>query len=167
MTPILSLPLPEIWFQEGSGYCFDPAIWFADDHSKREHIDKNGPRMKDQKFWPKAEPIPENEAQAMATAVIALFDRWNLSSEQRSNVLGGIQQTTLDSWRREKFEPIEQNLAIRLSLLMGIHKALRTLFIEEDRAYAWVSTHNSDFDERPSFDSITERDVSGLHRVRS
>ena len=50
---------------------------------------------------------------------------------------------------------------------MGIHKDLRTLFIEEGRAYAWVSTPNSDFDERPPLDSITERDVSGLYRLRS
>lgn len=111
--------------------------------------------------------IPEDETQAMAIAVIALFDRWNLSSEQRSKVLGGIHQTTLDCWRRGVFEPIEPDIALRLSLLMGIHKALRTLFIDDERAYAWVSTPNSDFDERPPIDSLTERDVSGLYRVRS
>lgn len=111
--------------------------------------------------------IPEDETQAMAMAVIALFDGWNLSSEQGSNVLGGVRQTTLDSWRRGEFEPIDQDIALRLSLLMGIHKALRTLFIDDERAYAWVSTPNSDFDERPPIDSLTERDVSGLYRVRS
>lgn len=111
--------------------------------------------------------IPEDETQAMAIAVISLFDHWNLSSEQRSNVLGGVQQTTLDCWRRGVFEPIEPDIALRLSLLMGIHKALRTLFIDDKRAYAWVSTPNSDFDERPPIDSLTERDVSGLYRVRS
>ena len=112
--------------------------------------------------------IPEDETQAMAIAVIALFDHWNLSSEQRSNVLGGIQQTTLDCWRRGVFEPIEPNIALRLSLLMGIHKALRTLFIDDERAYAWVSTPNADFDERPPVDILmSSDDLEGFFQIRS
>jgi uncharacterized protein (DUF2384 family) len=123
--------------------------------------------MKDKTRTCQPGPIPNDEAQAMATAVITLFDRWNLSPAQRSIVLGGTQQTTLDRWRRGEFDPITQELAVRLSLLMGIHKALRTLFLDDTRAYAWVSTPNADFEERPPIDTLMDGDIEGFAQIRS
>jgi uncharacterized protein (DUF2384 family) len=65
------------------------------------------------------------------------------------------------------FESIEPNIALRLSLLIGIHKALRTLFIDDERAYAWVSTPNADFDERPPIDTLMDGDIEGVAQIRS
>ena len=59
--------------------------------------------------------IPLDEARAMAEASVRLFDHWNLKTDQRSKVLGGVSKTTLNRWRQGVIGVISADLATRLS----------------------------------------------------
>jgi len=111
--------------------------------------------------------IPDDEARAMARASVRLFDHWSLTNEQRSQLLGGLSASTLRRWREGRISYINTDLATRLSVLMGIHKALRVIFTENERAYAWVSKHNAHFNGERPIDIMTGGDILNLFRVRA
>ena len=111
--------------------------------------------------------IPDDEARAMAEASVRLFDHWNLKTDQRSKVLGGVSKTTLNRWRQGIIGAIGADLATRLSLLMGMHKALRLIFIDKARAYSWITTPNDDFEGAAPIDYLAGGDIMGLYQVRA
>jgi hypothetical protein len=54
----------------------------------------------------------------------------------------------------------------RLSNLMGIHTALRILFREAPRGYAWVKAPNDAFGGRSALDVMLGGELTDLMRVR-
>jgi hypothetical protein len=54
----------------------------------------------------------------------------------------------------------------RLSNLMGIHKALRILFREAPRGYAWVKAPNEAFGGRSALDVMLGGELTDIMRVR-
>lgn len=49
---------------------------------------------------------------------------------------------------------------------MGIHKALRLIFEQPDRAYAWIKASNQTFGGRSALDVMLGGDLTDLMRVR-
>jgi hypothetical protein len=49
---------------------------------------------------------------------------------------------------------------------MGIHKALRMIFREPQRAYAWIKVPNTAFDNRTALDVMLGGELTDLMRVR-
>ncbi|MAO49413.1 MAG: hypothetical protein CML16_00830 [Pusillimonas sp.] len=103
----------------------------------------------------------------MAEASVRLFDHWNLKTDQRSKVLGGVSKTTLNRWRQGVIGVISADLATRLSLLMGMHKALRLIFIDKERAYSWITTPNDDLNGIAPIDYMARGDIMSLYQVRA
>ena len=68
------------------------------------------------------------EADAAARAVVNLFDRWDLTDEQAQELLGGLAPRTWARWKKGDVGRVERDRSTRLSLLPGIHKALRYIF---------------------------------------
>ena len=54
----------------------------------------------------------------------------------------------------------------RLSNLLGIHKALRIIFVEPGRTYTWVKAQNEAFDGRSALDIMLGGELTDLMRVR-
>jgi hypothetical protein len=119
------------------------------------------------RFAPESERITEAEAAAMARAVIRLFDRWGLSDGEARAILGGMAARTYARWKAGEIGRIDRDLATRLSLLMGIHKALRYLFTDPARGYAWIAAGNTVFGGRSPVEVMAEGDIFALWRVRS
>ncbi|MBD2843517.1 MbcA/ParS/Xre antitoxin family protein [Erythrobacter rubeus] len=111
-------------------------------------------------------PITDEEAAAMFRAVVNLFGKWGVSDEQASILL----DVPVRSYRRWKAdgEPgrIDRDTKARLSNLMGIHKALRYMFRETQRSYAWVQAPNDAFQGRPALDIMLGGELTDLMRVR-
>ncbi|MGO4739730.1 antitoxin Xre-like helix-turn-helix domain-containing protein [Bosea sp. 2KB_26] len=114
--------------------------------------------------------VPEitlEEAAAAARAVIRLFEKWGLSDAVAREILGGLSARTYARWKAGDPGRIDRDLATRLSLLMGIHKGLRTLFTDPERGYAWVGKPNDAFGGRAPVEIMAEGDIFSLARVRS
>jgi uncharacterized protein (DUF2384 family) len=122
---------------------------------------------------PRTQAVPEiplittEEAEAMARAVIRLFEHWKLSDAEAREILGGLAARTWARWKAGDVGRIDRDLATRLSLLMGIHKGLRYLFSDPKRGYDWVKKPNSALGEKAPVDIMAQGDIFSLVRVRS
>ena len=102
----------------------------------------------------------------MQRAVIRLFDRWGLTDEQATVLLGHIATRTYQRWKVGEYGRVGIDLAARLSNLMGIHKALRLLFADPQRGYGWIGRSNADFGGRSALDIMLGGQLTDLMRVR-
>ena len=102
----------------------------------------------------------------MARAVVTLFDLWGLSDAQAVVLLGGISSRTWARWKSGQVGRLARDLKARLSNLMAIHKALRIIFVEKDRAYGWVKRPNEAFGGRSALEIMLGGELTDLMRVR-
>lgn len=112
-----------------------------------------------------AEPISDAEAAAMFRAAVNLFRLWGLNDEQAATLL----DMPLRSYRRWKAGDqgrIDRDKKARLSNLMGVHKALRIIFREPQRGYAWIRADNAAFQGRSALDVMMGGELTDLMRVR-
>lgn len=110
--------------------------------------------------------IGDAEARAMQRAVVNLFARWALSDAQARVLLGGIGARSYARWKAGDFGRAGVDLRARLSNLMAIHKALRILFDDPQRAYAWVARPNAAFGGRSALDVMLGGELTDIMRVR-
>jgi Protein of unknown function (DUF2384) len=114
-------------------------------------------------FHPEA--ITQHEAAAMFRAVIKLFGLWGVTDEQAATLLD-MPLRTFRRWKAGEIGRIDRDGAARLSNLIGIHKALRIIFREPQRAYGWVSAGNEAFGGRAALDVMLGGELTDLMRVR-
>jgi len=116
---------------------------------------------------PEIPQITAEEASTAARAVVTMFEKWKLRDPEAREILGGLSSRRYARWKAGDHGRIDRDLATRLSLLMGIHKALRTLFTKAERGYAWVSKPNDAFGGRAPVEIMAEGGIFSLARVRS
>jgi len=106
---------------------------------------------------------------ALARMVMALFDHWQLSTEDQAALLGIAAGNRAALARYRKGEPIgtSRDQYERVGHLLGIHKNLRLLFPQNrDLAYRWMTTRNKAFDNRTPVEVVKEWGFAGLLMVR-
>lgn len=61
---------------------------------------------------------------------------------------------------------VSRDGAARLSNLMGVHKALRIIFSEAQRGYAWIKAGNAAFAGSSALDVMLGGELTDIMRVR-
>jgi hypothetical protein len=119
---------------------------------------------------PRDEPVTgavtPAEAEAMIRAVFNLFRLWNVADAQARVLLGQPSASTFYRWKRGDIGAVPSDTVWRLGDLMGIHKALRHLFTEPERGYAWVKRPNAAFGGQSALDRMLGGAPSDLTAVR-
>lgn len=110
-------------------------------------------------------PITDEEAAAMFRAALNLFRHWDLSDDQAS-VLLDLPVRTFRRWKAGEVGRIDRDGKARLSNIMGIHKALRIIFSDPRRGYAWIKASNEAFANRSALDVMLGGELTDLMRVR-
>lgn len=110
-------------------------------------------------------PITGDEAAAMFRAVVNLFRLWGVTDDQGSLLLD-MPVRTFRRWKAGEAGRFGRDTRARLSNLIGIHKALRIIFKEPQRGYAWVRSANRAFDGRSALDVMLGGELTDLMRVR-
>lgn len=123
-------------------------------------------RIVEQVAPPHAPGFSKEEGRAMQRAVIALFERWGLTDAEASKLLGDISARTFQRWKQGQLGRVSNDLAARLSNLMGIHKALRLLFSEKERGYGWIKRPNAALGGKSALGVMLEGQLTDLMRVR-
>ena len=97
-----------------------------------------------------------------------ISEKWQMSPGQQRSLLGCPDQRTLDSWRRGDCAHVPRDVLIRISYVLGIYKALHTIFPNEIQADGWMMRPNSAplFAGRSAIDLVAEEGVDGLAAVR-
>ena len=111
------------------------------------------------------DPISDAEAAAMFRAVVNLFGRWELTDEQAATLLD-MPVRTYRRWKAGEQGRIDRDAKARLSNLMGIHKALRLIFREPQRGYAWIKAENEAFGGKSALAVMLGGELTDLMRVR-
>lgn len=111
--------------------------------------------------------VTADEARAMLRAVLNLLDKWQLSTPEKLVLLGSPSERTFQRWRKGDGGPLPNDTVHRLGDLLGMHKALRYMFTDLARAYAWVKRPNEAFGGRPALDIMLQGAPSDISRVRA
>lgn len=109
--------------------------------------------------------ITDDEAGAMFRAVLNLFRLWGVSDEQAALLLD-LPLRTYRRWKAGEPGRIGRDGKARLSNLMGIHKALRIIFADQQRGYAWIKAPNTAFGGESSLEVMLGGELTDLMRVR-
>lgn len=116
---------------------------------------------------PEVPRITAEEASAAARASIMLFEKWHVGDAVAREILGGLSSQKYAHWKAGGDTHIGRDLATRLSLLIGIHAALRILFGRSGRRYVWIKRPNDAFGGRTPLEIMAEGSIFSLARVRS
>ncbi len=111
------------------------------------------------------DPITDAEAAAMFRAVLNLFRLWGVTDDQAA-ILLDLPRRTFARWKAGDLGRIGRDGKARMSNLMGIHKALRTVFREAARGYAWIKARNEAFGGRSALVVMLGGELTDLMRVR-
>jgi len=110
--------------------------------------------------------ITDEEGLAMAEASVNLFRLWGLTDAEACTLLGGVSTATYNRWKRGEIGRLTVDQKTRLSILMGIHKALRIIFTENSRAYEWVKKPNRAFEGKSALEIMLQGQIMDLFDVR-
>ena len=110
--------------------------------------------------------ITDEEGAALARATVNLFRLWGITDAEACTLLGGISKRTYARWKDGEIGCLSIDQKNRLSVLMGIHKALRVLFTEKSRVHEWVKKPNRAFGGRSALDVMLGGFLMDLFRVR-
>ena len=74
---------------------------------------------------------------------LKLIDKWQLTEAQARGLLGGIASSTFHDWKTTPAkQKLSQDVLVRISLLVGIFKALHTYF-GQPLADQWITLGNN------------------------
>lgn len=111
--------------------------------------------------------ITDEEAAALARTSVNLFRAWELSDAEARTLLGGMAPRTWARWKDGDIGRIDRDLRTRMAILMGIHKALRYLFTEPARGYAWIRKPNAAFAGQRALDIMLRGEITDLIDLRA
>ncbi len=109
--------------------------------------------------------ISDAEAAAMFRATMNLFRLWGISDAEGA-VLLDLPPRSFARWKAGAIGRIDRDGKARLSNLMGIHKALKIIFREPERGYAWIKAPNAVFAGRSALEIMLGGELTDLMRVR-
>lgn len=111
------------------------------------------------------EPITDQEAAAMFRAALNLFRAWGITDDQAAIILD-LPKRTFARWKAGETGRFGRDAKARLSNLLDIHKALKIIFRETPRSYAWSKAVNEAFGGRSALDVMLGGELTDLMRVR-
>lgn len=98
-----------------------------------------------------------------------ICEKWRVPPEQQVSILGCRDEATLDAWQRGDYAEVSDDALIRISYVLGIYKALHSIFPDARNADGWVMAPNKAplFAGRSAINLMVEGGVGGLAGVRS
>ncbi|MDH3701704.1 MAG: MbcA/ParS/Xre antitoxin family protein [Alphaproteobacteria bacterium] len=99
-------------------------------------------------------------------AIFALADHWHLTAAQIRILLGRPSERTFYNWKSGKTGNPSHDTMCRIGYLLGIHRALRTIFSSPENVYGWISRENADFNGQSPLERMLGGDLTDLAYVR-
>lgn len=101
-------------------------------------------------------------------AFFGIAARWQLGAEEERALLGWPPRSTFHKWKAGNPGALPYDTLIRISLVLGVYKALHILYPEAAFADGWVRMANTNplFAGRAPIDVMAGGDVDALYAVR-
>jgi len=99
---------------------------------------------------------------------VGIADEWQLPVAARRILLGDIGESTYHKWRQGDVGTPSRDQLERLSLLLGIYKALRLLFPDDATGIRWIKSPNRerDFGGQSPLERMRRGSIEDLYAVR-
>ena len=110
---------------------------------------------------------PDKKSAVALKAFFAITQKWGLSNDQES-ILLGTPLSTLYRWKSKKQGSLTKDQLERISYILGIYKALRILLPSEALANKWIKTPNTAplFNGHSALDKLMKGHVIDLADIR-
>jgi uncharacterized protein (DUF2384 family) len=116
---------------------------------------------------PAREPGPQTRRDAVALkSFFRLAREWDLSAEEQVVLLGRPGRSTFYRWRSQAPAALSVDTLERISLLLGIYKALAILFPTAEHATGWLRRPNDAFGGRTALQVMLGGRMDDLYQVR-
>ena len=99
-------------------------------------------------------------------AFFNLAEAWRLNAEQQITLLGAPSRRTFYRWKAGDVATLPRDCLERISVLLGIYKALQILLPTAERADAWIHRTNTAFGDRSALQVMLQGRVDDLYQVR-
>lgn len=93
---------------------------------------------------------------------------WGLSVDQQRLLLGGVASSTYHKWKAGSIGTLSYDQLERVSLILGIYKALKLLFADDTSGMRWLKGANTDvpFNGGSPLDRMLRGSIDDLYTVR-
>jgi hypothetical protein len=93
---------------------------------------------------------------------------WQLSIEEARALLGWPPESTFYKYKAGQIGTLSYDMLMRISLVLGIYKALHILYSEPGLADRWIKLPNNNalLGGKPALILMTEGGMDGLYQVR-
>ncbi|HEV3109247.1 MAG TPA: MbcA/ParS/Xre antitoxin family protein [Candidatus Binataceae bacterium] len=93
---------------------------------------------------------------------------WTLNVSDQRGLLGWPAPSTYHKYKSGRVGILPYDMLVRISLVVGIYKALHILYPEPELADQWVKLRNTNalFGGDPPLKIMIDGGIDGLHRVR-
>jgi len=104
---------------------------------------------------------------AATKGFLQIMEKWGIKHPDARQLLGGISTGSYYGWKKQPKRVLDQDTLIRISLLLGIFKALNILY-SEPLADAWITLPNRNpmFRGQSPLAYMIERGQPGMLLVR-
>jgi hypothetical protein len=99
-------------------------------------------------------------------AFFNLADEWALRREEQIVLLGGPSTRTYYRWKAGDVSALPRDTLERISVLLGVYKALHILLPVAERANAWIKRPNKAFGGESALEVMLKGRVDHLYAVR-
>lgn len=102
-------------------------------------------------------------------AFFNLMDKWDIQGvENKRKLLGMPSEATFFNWQKGIVRTVPHDTLMRISYLLGIHKALKMLFSgNNERSYLWIKKPNKAFGGQSAFERMLAGEITDLCEVRN
>ena len=93
---------------------------------------------------------------------------WTLTVDQRCVLLGGIAASTYHKWKSGNVGALSHDQIERISLVLGIYKAMKLLFADDAAGLRWLKAMNRElvFGGRSPMERMLQGSIDDLYAVR-
>lgn len=138
-------------------------------------IHESMPRTAPRSHEPRSTPpdrraLPEERRRLSGPALRAFLriaELWGLDVEAQRALLGWPSRSAFYNWRSGP-ATLPYDTLVRLSLVLGIYKALHVLYPDDEFADGWIRMRNTNplFGDRTPLEVLVQGDVGTLYAVR-
>lgn len=117
-------------------------------------------------------PRPISPDEMIAAGLRAFFEiaqKWDLKPAEEMTLLGGPSRATYYKWKSGDYGKPQnsRDLTTRLSLIIGIFKALELIYAAPGLADRWVRAPNEAFGGQSALERMLAGEITDLDAVRS
>jgi hypothetical protein len=113
-------------------------------------------------------PVRQRMSAPAIRSFFNIASRWELSVMEQRALLGWPATSTFHKYKAGQVGTLSYDMLVRISLVLGIYKALHILYPDRQLADRWAKLPNSNplFGGRPAVTLMAEGGVDGLLQVR-